>query len=353
MSTSAVSTRQCVPRPAWEVTPGAELLRDETGVHRIALPTGKFLQVSPRATKLFEQLADTSAGPQLELPEDLTPEAAAEVLSSLHAAGALMKPGAVQPASRRHQPRFEKVRWTMIRFRIFSGEAIFPRLAGVWALATRPVSMVIALLLVGVGLVTAASTAIEGGVFAGIRADPAQLALVFGLMGATTAAHELGHGLELARRGGRPGGMGAMLLCFMPSAYCDVTDVWRLPTRRARIAVSAAGPAVSFVATGLASLVLLAGWTPLFLRAFVLVNTVTIAFNLAPFIRTDLYWMIAHWRREPSMLTDSRRHCRDMLRRLVRRPAPPFSWGHALYGLSTYLFAPVVVLWSLLGRPFG
>ncbi len=53
--------------------------------------------------------------------------------------------------------------------------------------------------------------------------------------------HELSHGLVLKRLGGDVREAGLSLLVLMPVPYVNATDVWSLPRRRDRLAVTAAG----------------------------------------------------------------------------------------------------------------
>lgn len=53
--------------------------------------------------------------------------------------------------------------------------------------------------------------------------------------------HELSHGLVLKRLGGDVREAGISLLVLMPVPYVNATDVWSLPRRRDRLAVTAAG----------------------------------------------------------------------------------------------------------------
>lgn len=53
--------------------------------------------------------------------------------------------------------------------------------------------------------------------------------------------HELGHAYTAHRYGCRVASMGVAFLVMWPVLYTDVTDAWKLSSRRARIAISSAG----------------------------------------------------------------------------------------------------------------
>ncbi|WP_028265498.1 daptide biosynthesis intramembrane metalloprotease [Arthrobacter sp. MA-N2] len=63
-------------------------------------------------------------------------------------------------------------------------------------------------------------------------------------MFASTLLHELGHGMALVYFGGTPRRIGIMLFYLAPAFFCDVTDGWRLCSRKQRVLVALAGPLV-------------------------------------------------------------------------------------------------------------
>jgi putative peptide zinc metalloprotease protein len=63
-------------------------------------------------------------------------------------------------------------------------------------------------------------------------------------MFASTLLHELGHGMALTYFGGTPRRIGIMLFYLSPAFFCDVTDGWRLSSRKQRLLVALAGPLV-------------------------------------------------------------------------------------------------------------
>jgi len=67
--------------------------------------------------------------------------------------------------------------------------------------------------------------------------------------------HELGHGFTCKYFGGEVRELGFMLLYFQPAFYCNVTDAWSFPDRRARLWVTAAGSWIQLVVAAIAALV--------------------------------------------------------------------------------------------------
>lgn len=109
--------------------------------------------------------------------------------------------------------------------------------------------------------------------------------------------HELGHAVACRHLGADVKQMGVLLMCGMPCLYCDVSDAWRLPRRRDRLMISAAGMTVEVV---LASAATLLWWNAapglfrsacFFVMAIGSVNTLLVNGN--PLLRYDGYYLLA------------------------------------------------------------
>jgi len=111
--------------------------------------------------------------------------------------------------------------------------------------------------------------------------------------------HELGHAYVAKSYGCRVPTMGVALLVMLPVLYTDVSDSWRLPSRRQRMAIGVAGVAAEL---GLALLATFF-WSflpdgPLRSAAFLVATTTwvsTLAINLSPFMRFDGYYLLSDW----------------------------------------------------------
>ncbi|WP_445931644.1 daptide biosynthesis intramembrane metalloprotease [Paenarthrobacter nitroguajacolicus] len=111
-------------------------------------------------------------------------------------------------------------------------------------------------------------------------------------MFASTLLHEFGHGLALSYCGGTPRRIGIMLFYLSPAFFCDVTDGWRLASRKQRVFVALAGPLVH-LALGSTALTV-HGFLPVcWLQDAVLLYGVicyaVAILNLFPFIKLDGY----------------------------------------------------------------
>jgi putative peptide zinc metalloprotease protein len=115
------------------------------------------------------------------------------------------------------------------------------------------------------------------------------------------ACHELGHALATKHAGREVPAAGFLVYFGIPSVFVDTTDVW-MAGRRARMLVTAAGPATGLVLAGTAQLVGLAvpGLAPLaFKLAFAWY--LNVLFNLNPFLALDGYYLLMDWVEIPNL----------------------------------------------------
>ena len=117
--------------------------------------------------------------------------------------------------------------------------------------------------------------------------------------------HELGHAYTAKRFGCRVPTMGVAFMVMFPMAYTDVNEVWKLPEKRQRLAVSGAGIITELVVAAWATL----AWTllpdgPLKNAAFLLATTTwvsTVIINASPFMRFDGYFLLSDWLGMPNL----------------------------------------------------
>ncbi len=64
--------------------------------------------------------------------------------------------------------------------------------------------------------------------------------------------HEFSHAYTAKAFGVRVPAMGLAFIVFWPVAYCDVTDAWKIPSRKKRLAISTAGVLSELIIAGLA-----------------------------------------------------------------------------------------------------
>ncbi|KUL29522.1 cyclic nucleotide-binding protein [Actinoplanes awajinensis] len=113
--------------------------------------------------------------------------------------------------------------------------------------------------------------------------------------------HELGHALAAKRVGREVPVAGLMLHFGLPTVFVDTTDVW-MAGRRARIAVTAAGPATGLALAGLVQLVGLAAPATsgiAFKLAFLFY--LHSFFNLSPLLPLDGQYLLMDWLEIPDL----------------------------------------------------
>lgn len=173
---------------------------------------------------------------------------------------------------------------------------------------------------------------------------------------ASKMLHELGHGLTAKKFGCRVPSMGVAFLVLFPVLYTDTSAAWRLPERRRRLAIGAAGMAVE---CGLAAYSLLA-WSFLpdgALRSavFVWATTtwvLTLLINLSPFMRFDGYYLLADYLDVPNLQDRAFALARHWLREMLfdLREPPPERWSPnmrrilILYAIATWAYRFVLFL---------
>lgn len=167
--------------------------------------------------------------------------------------------------------------------------------------------------------------------------------------------HELAHAAACRAYGVRIREAGIMLWAwFLPLAYVDCTDIYRLPARRPRIMVALAGPWVDLVAAGACSAVALATRGEVSGTAFVILLSLVLVLvrNLTPLLPTDGYLALEAATGELNLRHRAWAALRASVRRqLVRRGRPGASTGvdrpartrrqtaYVTYGVVSVLYA--------------
>lgn len=140
--------------------------------------------------------------------------------------------------------------------------------------------------------------------------------------------HELGHGYACKHFGGEVHELGFMLIYFQPAFYCNVSDAWSFPERRARLWVTAAGGWIQLVMASVAAIVWWAA-APGTLVANVAVATMlvggasTLLTNANPLLPLDGYFAFTDWMEIPNLRLRAFAHFRWWLRRSLLRLEEP------------------------------
>lgn len=217
------------------------------------------------------------------------------------------------------------------------------------------------------GLVTlltagALAAAIQAGDLRVVLAAPVPLDELVGLVAVLlllTLLHEGAHGLTLTRFGGIPRRAGVMLFYLAPAFFVDVTDGWRLPDRRQRVAIALAGPALHCAAGAVALLVALGVASPpadRFLLLLALSCVTVVLVNLIPFVRFDGYIALMSALDEPNLRSRAMQDAGEWLAhvlfgaaRSARRLDRPWS---VAFGIAS-LITPIVLVVFAVSRLSG
>jgi putative peptide zinc metalloprotease protein len=168
--------------------------------------------------------------------------------------------------------------------------------------------------------------------------------------------HELGHAYTATRYGCRVPSMGVSFLVMFPVLYTDTTGVWKLTSRRKRLAVDCAGVGAELIVASICTtlwLVLPEG--TLRSVAFVLATSswlISLSINLNPFMRFDGYYVLADLLNLPNLQPRSfalaRWRLREWLFALSDPPPEVFPValrrGLIIYAFATWLYRFVLFL---------
>lgn len=168
--------------------------------------------------------------------------------------------------------------------------------------------------------------------------------------------HELGHAYVAHRHGCRIPTMGVAFMVMVPLLYTDVTEAWKLKSRRARMAIDSAGVITELCVAAFALFL----WAfipdgPLRSALFVLAAAgwiMSLLVNINPFMRFDGYYMLADFLGIENLQHRAFRHMRWRLRELlfgVGYPAPePFPTRLdaivTIYAICTAIYRLVLYL---------
>ena len=139
--------------------------------------------------------------------------------------------------------------------------------------------------------------------------------------------HELGHAYTATRFGCRVPTIGVALMVMMPVLYSDVSDAYRLSSKRKRLAIAAAGVVAELGLAALATVL----WSflpdgPLRSMAFVVATSswiMSLTVNLNPLMRFDGYYLLADGLGLPNLQDRAFAFGQWRLRELLFAPGVP------------------------------
>jgi putative peptide zinc metalloprotease protein len=236
--------------------------------------------------------------------------------------------------------------YLFFRIPLVRPQAFLLRTRGVADVLFSPAMLALAALSGVLGLVLAAR---QWDRFAatGLQLLSLEGAFVFALcLPVVKTLHELGHAWMATRYGVRVPTMGVAFMVLAPFLYSEVTDAWRLPSRRQRLAIDSAGLLVELMlaAFGLLFWVFLPDG-PVRTGVFVLATTslvMGLLLNLNPFMRFDGYHILADAVGVPNLQTRSMAVGRWLLREIlfgVGAPCPEPASRAAVLAMAVYAWA--------------
>jgi hypothetical protein len=206
-----------------------------------------------------------------------------------------------------------------------------------------------------VGIAAVVATWRTGGIE--LHAHPAQIPAIVLLGLVAVAIHELGHALVTVHHGRTVRMAGVRLHLGAPAFYVESIDALLLD-RRQRLLQAAAGPWAEWLVTSVVAVSFLAltdhrGAVALVLHRFVVVNTIVLASNLAPFVGLDGALLLGDLICEPDLtfrartvlLPGARPGPRD--RRLAAYAVANAMFGTGLLVMSAFFW------WQLFGGLAG
>ncbi|OZG53996.1 hypothetical protein [Pseudoscardovia suis] len=160
--------------------------------------------------------------------------------------------------------------------------------------------------------------------------------------------HEYAHGAVLNSFGGQVSRIGVMLLYLAPACFCDVSDGWRLSSKK-RMAVAAAGIISTFMLAGVCSLLRYLPGAPSFMASLVASLYVGAVINAIPTVKFDGYIALMAWREQPFLRSNAMRQWKIVVSDLLSgNLAEAFrnATRTAAYGVLCSL-TPLVFVYSL------
>jgi putative peptide zinc metalloprotease protein len=187
------------------------------------------------------------------------------------------------------------------------------------------------------------------------------LVILAALLSLSVLVHELAHALTVKHYGREVREAGAMIYFGFPGFFVDTTDIW-LEGKRARLAVSWAGPYSGLVLAG-AAVTVMTLWPTLPLNGvlyrFAFMSYMLVFFNLNPLLNLDGYYLLMDSLEIPMLRSKSLAFLRAglpakvrQLRRGVEGKGAGLDWLRGLGALSREeriftLFGLLSALWTV------
>lgn len=327
----------------------------------------------------FRQIRDEFE--RRQAPLRLSREQFDRFLALQHAQGLVVStgPGQARILAHRSQESRRKAAWSRwlnplaLRCGGIDPQTVLDATRGLWGLVINRWTLVASLAFIGLTSLFAAARATEIAARLPGLSELSRPEFVGGVLLMTAVVkvlHELAHLCVCRKLGGECHDAGLLLLVGLPCLYCDVSDAWRFPRRRDRIAVSLAGVWIELT---LAALAFWVWWRAIpgpvslsALQVMVVCSISTLAFNLNPLLKYDGYYALADLIDVPNLGERSLAALRSLPQTLAgTSPAESFGplgrasetnsverWsvtaGLALFGLASLIYRAMLTVIILL-----
>ncbi|WP_037285111.1 daptide biosynthesis intramembrane metalloprotease [Saccharibacillus sacchari] len=179
--------------------------------------------------------------------------------------------------------------------------------------------------------------------------------ILYLMMVATTAFHEMSHAAVCKKYGGSVPETGVMLFYFGPAMFCDVSSTYLFKKKRHKLAVLFAGIYSQWMMTAISAAafygLLHAGIEVPLLFYYSVANLGMSLLNLIPLVKLDGYWMLSHSLGIVNLRQKAFRYIFGWLlpgKETNRKPARPFETGVLLlYGIAAAAFTPLFWGWGI------
>jgi multidrug resistance efflux pump len=182
-------------------------------------------------------------------------------------------------------------------------------------------------------------------------------AIVWATLLILTVFHEFAHGLTCKRFGGEVHEVGFLVIFFMPSLYCNVSDAWLIRERWKRLLVTFAGGYCDLMVWALAvftwRLAAPAGFLNYLAWVVLTVVGARIFLNLNPLVKLDGYYLLSDYLGVPNLQERSMRYLIGRCRWLLWGDARPEPEARpillAVYGVASLSFGLVFISMTVVG----
>lgn len=262
------------------------------------------------------------------------------------------------PRLRRMQAAGRRRSIGTIRLKAFNPDAWLSRWIGRVHFLFTPAGVGVALALMIIAALIAVGNQGIGGATIGHLWRLSSVPILFMAILVVGLVHEFGHAFTLKYYGGSVKEMGFLLLYFQPCFYCNLSDSYLLPKRRARVFVGFAGLFFQGLLTAILILlwrVTAPGTLPAnFLYVATALSLGLFLFNLNPMIRLDGYFILADWLKIPNLRVKAMAYWRDILgewtagrTRTALDITPRLRRIYRWYGIAAAIYTGLLLGWVL------